>query len=257
MPLIYSEFFVLSNLDAGYFKRNYLAGFEFYGVDEQPLSDDFYEERLQNALATLEEATGVDVLERINVAEKHDHHSQEYDNFGYLKLFRVPARTVTGIRAVYATGGSVTVFPAEWVRLQVEGGVVHLVPTNNTFPNVIIGITPFYSFFGNRSYFPQLWEVDYVSGFEEDKIPRMIVDAIAKLAALDLLAVLSNFVHPIGVSGQSLSIDGLSQSRSFNIPAFKAQIDRYRADLYGQPGLGGGLIQQIRDSYRGVPIRGV
>ena len=99
MAHIDREVFVLSALVAAYCKRNYLAGFEFYARNKEPLSDSIYEERLQNALATLEESTGVDVLERINVAEKHDHHGQEFDSFGYLKLYRVPARAVTAIRA--------------------------------------------------------------------------------------------------------------------------------------------------------------
>src|SRR5262245_9667982 len=228
----------LSDLDVQYFKENFLTGFTFYGADCQPLPDSFYAEHLQRALATLEAICGIDILSRVYVGEKHDYKINDYVAYAFVQLFKIPTRTVESVRAVYPTGQTIQVFPSEWVKLEIVHSQIQLVPTAGTISQIVIGqggdFLPLV--YSGLPWLPQLWEVDYTSGFDPDKVPKIIIQAIAKIAAIEIMMVVGDMIRPLGVTSQSLSVDGLSQSRGFLSPAFQGRIDGYRTDLYGPSG---------------------
>lgn len=257
MPLDYKSTMALEDLDAAYFKKNYLAGFTFYGDDGQPLPDPFFEEHLQNALARLEQTTQLDVLTRVRIAEKHDFRDSDFSSFGFIQLFHSPTLSVEQVRFRLPGSTSFQTFPPEWLRVTKFGSQVNLVATSGTVAQLVLTAggewLPFY-FAGGYSSIPQGWEVDYTTGFDPDAIPRLITQAIAKLAAVEIFTELSDLVRPLGITSQSLSVDGLSQSKGFLTPAFKARIDSYKEDLWGPLGESRGLIDQIRDTYLPIPM---
>jgi len=106
----FSALMSLDDLDGEYLLDNYLTGFRFEGADGQELSPIFYDEKIANAIAKLEEITGIDVLERDVVSEKHDYHTTDYMNYAYVQLFRIPCQSVSEVRAVYPTGQTIQVF---------------------------------------------------------------------------------------------------------------------------------------------------
>jgi hypothetical protein len=253
----------LDDLTADYLKNNYLTGFKFQGADCQELPPVFFDEKLSNAIAKLEEITHIDVLQRTVIGEKHDYFTTDYLNYAFMQLYRVPAQSVSVVRAVYPTGQTIQMFPSEWVRLSVEHGQFNLVPTSGTLSQIMVGagngFLPF--IFAGVSYMPQLWEVDYISGFAPDSIPRNVISVICKLAAIEILTIMSNLVGPLGQASSSISVDGLSQSISRQLPAFRATIDAYKVDL-GIPGpalaidpkYNSGEIGQLRRTYFGMAL---
>lgn len=257
----FSAFVSLHDLTPQYLKDNYLTGFTFRGANGEELPPGFFQEKLATAIARFEDISNIDVNERVNTSEKHDYWTTDYLNYAYLQLFRIPARHVAQVRAVYPTGQIIQVFPEEWVRLQVEHSQIHLVPTSGSLAQVLLGggngYLPF--IFAGLSYLPQLWEVDYVSGFKVDAIPRAVAQVVCKIAAIEILTVMSDLVGPLGVASSSLGIDGMSQSLARQLPAFKARIDQYKMDL-GLPGpqlgvdpkYGTGEIGQLRRTYFGL-----
>lgn len=260
-PSRFSVLFSLDDLTAQYLKDNYLTGFTFKDRCEQPLPDLFFEDKIANAIARLEDITHIDILQREVTGEVHDYMVTDYLNYAFMQLYRIPAQSVSQVRAVYPTGTTVQVFPQEWVRLTVEHSQFHLVPTAGTLAQVLMGsgagYLPF--IFAGVGSMPSLWEVDYVSGFKPDAIPRDIISTICKLAAIEVLTLMSNLIGPLGIASQSLGIDGMSQSTSRQLPAFKAQIDAYKLDL-GLPGPGSdgkfstGEIGQLRRTYIGMVV---
>lgn len=262
----FNPLFSLNDLTAKYLKENYLTGFTFTGADNQELSPAFFEEKIANAIVRFEEITHIDVLQREVCGEKHDYITTDYLNYAFMQLYRIPAQSVSEVRAVYPTGQTIQVFPQEWVRLYVEHSQFHLVPTSGSLAQVLLGggngYLPF--IFAGLSYLPQLWEVDYISGFAPDAIPRDIVSVICKLAAIEVLQVMSDLIGPLGIASSSLGIDGMSQSVSRQLPAFKARIDAYKVDL-GIPGPGLGVepkyntgeIGQLRRTYIGLVMASV
>jgi len=257
----FSSVLSLDDLTPRYLQDNYLTGFTITGSDGQPLPPKFYEDKIADAIAKLESVTHIDVLERDVTGEKHDYHTNDYLNYAYLQLFRTPCQSISQVRAVYPTGQVIQVFPSEWVRVYVEHSQIHLVPTSGSLAQVMLGggngYLPF--IFAGLSYLPNLWEVDYVSGFRVDGVPREVVSAVCKLAAIEVLTIASDLVGPLGIASTSLGIDGMSQSIARQLPAFKARIDQYRVDL-GIPGPALGVdpkyttgeIGQLRRTYLGM-----
>jgi hypothetical protein len=253
----------LDDLTAKYLKENYLTGFTFAGTDQQELAPEFFEDKIANAIAMFEDITQIDVLQRTVTGERHDYFTTDYLNYAFMQLYRIPCQSVQQVRAVYPTGQTVQVFPSVWVRLTVEHSQFHLVPTSGSLAQVMLGggngYLPF--IFAGLSYLPQLWEVDYVSGFAPDAIPREICAVICKLAAIEILTTMSDLVGPLGVASSSLGIDGMSQSIARQLPAFKARIDAYKVAL-GIPGPGLGVdpkystgeIGQLRRTYYGLAM---
>lgn len=257
MPLDYSTHMALEDLDAHYFKEVYLTGFTFYGSDGQPLPNAFFEEHLKNALGRLEQTTQIDVLTRVNKSEKHDFRYSDYSSFGFIQLFKKPTISVEQIRFNLPASATAQVFPKEWYRVNKAGSQINLVPTAGGINNFIFvegGAFLPIIFSGYYAEIPQAWEIDYTSGFDQCKMPRLITQAIAKLAAMEIFIELSDLVRPLGISSQSLSVDGLSQSKGYVTPAFKSRIDQYKEDLWGPLGTGKGLIDQIIDTYGVFPF---
>lgn len=262
-PSRFSAHLSMDDLTAEYLLENYLTGFRFAGSDGQELRPEWYEGKIADAIVKLEKTANIDILQRQVTSEKHDYHVTDYLNYAFARLFRQPAQRVTEVRAVYPTGQTIQVFPSVWVRLSVEAGQFHLVPTSGSLAQVTLGggngYLPF--IFGGLSYLPNLWEVDYVSGFAPDAIPRDIASAIMKMATIEVFTIMSDMVGPLGVASSSLGIDGMSQSIARQMPAFKARVDAYKTEL-GIPGAGlavdpkygGGEIAQIRRDYVGMVL---
>lgn len=256
--MAYSSTMLLADLTPAFFKKHYLVGLTLCGGDGQELDDDIYETHISTAIAKIEEITNVDILSHTTVGERHDYRVSDYVQYGFLQLFRLPTLSVQAVRAVYPTGQTIQTFPTEWIRLDASHSQIHLVPTSGSLAQVVMGqggdFLPL--IFSGLGYMPHLWEIDYTSGMDPVKLPRSVVDTILKYAAVELLQIMADTVTPVGLQSSSVSVDGLSQSRSYQMPAFNARITAYKADLGlpGTPDYNSGLISQIRASYYGVQL---
>lgn len=96
---------------------------------------------------------------------------------------------------------------------------------------------------------PNYWSAQYLTGYALDKIPPEIVDIVGKLATIPILAIYGDLVLPPGLSGQSLSIDGLSQSLNTPISAqggaFSGRIKQYTLEIKE-------ALLQLERVYRGI-----
>jgi hypothetical protein len=255
----------LSELTPRWLKANYLTGLKFVDEHGKEFPDSLYETHLANAVEKLEKLCDICVLPRDITAEEHDYHAQDYLHWGWMRLFKVPILEVTAFRGVYPAGSNIIEYPVEMVKVRRETGQINLVVTNGALSSVIVGqggdFLPL--IYAGVSHVPNLWQVDYSAGMDVDNLPRMIVEAIAKLAACDLLTIFSDLIRPIGISSESASIDGLSQSMSYQAPAFQARLTRYDSDLYGPSGkrqdlaMTSGLLKQIYDAYRPINFESI
>lgn len=254
MPLN-GEFFDLDNLTPEYLLSTYLPGLEFTDANGDPFPDTFYQDFIDKAASNLEDLADISIREKTITAEKHDFHINDYLQYMFLKTKKVPVQEVSEVRAVFPTGNTIQVFPSEWVRLDTESGQINMLPTAGTLGQVLVGSGAEYLplLYGQYTYVPQLWEIDYTCGFDSTEVPRIIVDAICKIAVKDMLLFLSLMASPIGLTSHSTSVDGLSQSRSYQKPAFADTMDRLAQELDGPGGAPElGLISRIRMMYRGI-----
>lgn len=248
---------LVSQLTPEHIQKNYLTGLEFVDQNGQPYDSGWYSQHINTAIVTFERFTKVHVLQRTITEEMHDYFIEDYQLFAFIQLFEYPVLSVEGIRAVYPTGQSVFEFPLEWVRLTPEHGQIQLVPTQGTLSQVILGRGGSYLplLYSGLGYLPQLFRVDYTTGFAAGKVPWDIVDAIAKLACIAMLAVAGETIFPPGVTSISAGIDGLSQGLGISNPVFKGRIDMYNLELYGDGRMNPGSLRLIKDHYRGLMMR--
>ena len=252
----------LSTLTPNWLKKNYLTGLKICDADGQEYSNDFYETHMMNAVRRIEGITNVSILENTIVGEEHDYRVGDYMIYSCLQVFKTPVRSVSRISAVYPLGQVIQEFPPEWIRLEALHGQIHLVPSRGSLAQIILGqggaFLPL--IYGGLSYLPALWAIDYIAGMDPEDLPRDVVEAIAKLAAIDILTIASNLIRPIGVTSESVSIDGLSQSQSYQVPALIQHIGRYTEDLWGPNGkqqdmkTTSGLLRQIHDQFFGFNL---
>ena len=252
----------LADLTPAWLKANYLTGLKFVDACNIEYPDSVFETHMQNALVKLEKLCDITILPLTISKEAHDYHVTDYLSWGWLQLYKVPVKMVTALRGVFPLGTNAVVYPNEWISVNGESGQINVVPAAGGIGAMIIGqggdFIPI--LYGGVSHIPNLWEVDYVAGMDTDDMPRMIVEALAKLACMDLLAIFSDLTRPIGVTSESASIDGLSQSMGYTVPAFQGRLQRYEADLYGPQGkqqdltMTSGLLKQIQNAYRPMTL---
>jgi hypothetical protein len=246
----------LADVTPTYIKKVYLAGLQLLDENDEELPEAFYQEHMDNAAAKIEEEADIDVTPKDHTAERHDYRATDYVQYGFLKLFRQPVLSVSEVRATYPTGQTIQTFPQEWIRVDLSGGQIHLVPTAGSLSQVVIGqggdFLPI--IFSAIGFVPQLWEVDYRSGFDTTRVPRPVVEALCKKAVIEILGIMADTIQPVGVQSGSVSVDGLSQSKSYQQQAFQARIGQYTKDLYGNGQPGEGLIWQLRRTYRGISM---
>lgn len=254
----FSDVIALASLTGEYLLKNYLTGMTLTGADNQLLPAEWYTSKVANAIARFEERTQIDVLKRVITDEEHDFHVNDYGRWGFIQLYRVPTLSVELVAARFPTGNSVQTYPIPWVQVINSHSQLHLVPTGGSLATVLLGQGMDFLTVAamGRDYLPNFWHVDYTSGFDPLKIPRNVADVICKLACIDILQEMSDLMGALGVSSKSISIDGLSQSRSYLVPAFKARIDRYNREIDGD-GTGKGALQAIRDLYIGVNLASI
>lgn len=251
--------FDINELTPDYFCKNYLTGIEVEGV-----TPEFFQEKLEDAIDFVAHETGVAIRDEVVVDEPHDYVANDWFNYSYLTLNRGPIKTVARIVAIYPTGNYLFQFPSEWIRTNRNGRQVQIVPSGGSLSQALLGQGGTYLpiIYRNLSYLPQLFHVDYTSGWESGQVPRRLIQAVCKRAAIEVLAILGDIIYGPGVVSRSLSVDGLSQSESYvnNGQAgaiFTSRIVQYMKDLYGDPALKpdtDGLIWSLRKEYLGLDL---
>ncbi len=105
----------------------------------------------------------------------------------------------------------------------------------------------------NGRQVPNYWTLGYVTGWLPGKIPQELVNVIGKLAAVYTIASVGEIQLPlIGVTSQSLSLDGLSQTLSSaagNQHPFSARLKSYNEQLTNDFKI---LLQLYKQPYMSV-----
>jgi hypothetical protein len=125
--------------------------------------------------------------------------------------------------------------PPTWVsfrnnKMNIAADISAMRTTSRGGDGTIFGYINGYAY---QSYRPNMLEVEFVSGFPEDRVPVLLVDLILTITALRMLPDITPILFPI--SSTSVGIDGVSQSASLPGPNFlntRIQIlDQKRAKL--------------------------
>lgn len=257
--MIFPESFVsLADINADFLKKFYLIGFTFVDDKGMPLPDDFYDFWLAQGAIRLERELGITVLPRTFTKETHDYYAVEYLQYAFFRTHHWPVREVLSVGVFYQPDKPIVVYPNEWVRLEKGSGQIRLIPTiSQQFPLTFLtgqGWGPLLLSL-NSEGFPQYWHISYTAGWNGNEVPYDIVNAIAELALLLIVQLAGITMVPIGITSESASIDGISQSRSYGQP-FAWIIQAWKQDLYGDPKNPNdmGSLALLRQQYKGILV---
>jgi hypothetical protein len=260
---IYQRLVSIEDLTAKFLRENYLLGLKFVDELNREYPDSWYLQKIAVAISNFEHHSNLTLTPREITGEMHDYYIRDYEQYAYIQLFHYPVivkNDTPVVKAIYPTGQLITTFPREWCRVTAVHGQIQLIPTQGTLSSVILGQGGSYLpiIYQGLGYLPQLFHVDYVAGFDKGQIPQVMLDAIAKLATIDILSIMGMTALPTGITSQSYSIDGMSQSRGFLqspefAPVFSGIISQYKRELFGDARLGTrGLFADLKSFYRGL-----
>lgn len=160
------------------------------------------------------------------------------DSWGYLVLRQKPIISIEYVRLAYPSPAQqFFAIPHDWLRPDKKYGTIRMVPASQSF-NAPLGAFIMQALGGGRGV-PSMIQVKYVAGLKDAKTdPKWadLIDVIYKLATLKVLNGLFR------AQSESISADGLSQSRSFDGSKHREMIDEA---LFGPKGSNGGLNRAI------------
>lgn len=218
--------------------NHYLFGINLTDANGNPLPESLLAHYINAAVQYFENALGITIAETPVEKEHHDYLRGDYNNWGYLQLFHYPVRQIRSLKLMYGDRGAVSV-PPEWIQLDKLTGTVTLFPAGGNVTGMIVGNTGLmYGLMGMWSHAPQLWEVDYVAGLDEDDptLPLdLLQEGVSKRAAMGILNVWGDLIIGAGIASQSVSIDGISQSigttQSAMFGGASARVNEYSKDI--------------------------
>lgn len=166
---------------------------------------------------------------------------------GHWVNFRMPYYPIIDFYSLYGKVSNVRIIDIalEWVSFHGKGGFVELVPFNQEVAFNFIGLIWVESIRGPVPL-PNFWNFDALVGYTQT--PEILIELVAKKAAIDALTKLGQAFRP-GVSGQSVSRDGVSESVSYLTAGlygiFSGAIKSYREWIDQN-------LPMLRGTYRGA-----
>lgn len=152
----------------------------------------------------------------------YDYDRMSYANYGFLQLRERPVQSIESFSMVLPNGNKIIDFyrdanTKKWVKLYKDSGQVHIVPYagDPTLFAMLGGSQTGFPFVTGsmNSNLPQMFNVDYTAGYGLYEVPDDVRNVVAKIASIDLLGISGDAVLA-GISSQSISMDGLSESLS-------------------------------------------
>lgn len=252
-------------LDATFIRTSFLRGLTLEDADGRPMDDAFIEARIKAVKAKFERKYGVrlqptaiklgslDLPGEIQAGEelwpesapgagdavlatpeRHGgidyHQDQSKDNQHFsMELPVAPIREVRAFGLWLPGMQRPSPLPSDWCHWQPRSNRIRFYPgrtlsfpilmQNGVFANLVSGERPV----------PHAWHVSYIAGYTPDDLAGPdadVMEAVGKMVALDVLvpgSVDRNLAA--GITGKSVSVDGLSQNLSLiqNAQALKYQ----------------------------------
>jgi hypothetical protein len=228
-------------------KNIYLFGVPKNDRNGAPIPDSTFEFNIRAAQEQMQNFLGL-LFKKQLYYETLQFTAEDFYNWSYLRM-TYPVVCPMKLEGMLNTTLQVT-YPSDWLigRKTSDGILYHrnlyIVPAGNstglTQAQLFTGLIPNLSYLG-LSRIPEYWNCWYITGF--DKVPVPIIDAIGKLAAINIFRISGDLIISPGISSFSLGIDGLSQSMSAK--AYDGRIKAMLDDLNLR------ILPELKSYYRG------
>ena len=237
----------------------YLNGIPLCYPNGGEINEETIKQKIKNSQRQIENFLSIKLIEQ-EVEDNQDFVKEEYKQWGYIKG-TWPIKEPIALKG-YINEVKQVDYPKEWLSIKrttdklvnrnlflipnTEGGAEM---TQHSF--IFSGITPHMGFFGTN-YIPNYWRMQYVTGWNENDMPDELIDVVAKLASVQVLAITGDLIYGAGIGNQSISIDGISQTYSTTKGggkgAFAGRIQQYTEELQTE-------FKRLKAEYLGVRFR--
>jgi len=235
--------------------NRYFLGIPIVDSSGNVMTDQSIEFAIRYAVTQMEGFLNLKFSKQI-IEETQQFFRDDYANWGYTPT------TYPAVKAHQLTGSLGDIrqveFPVDWISTKrTNDGVgyhrrINIVPTQGS----VLGSTVIFSsaspslvgYYGRREV-PDYWNIIYCTGF--DKVPEDILDAIGKIASINIFHLLGDIILAPGIAGSSISIDGLNQSiqttQSAENSGYSGRIRGYLQDLKSS-------LPMLKDKYDGFEL---
>lgn len=234
----------------------YFYGIDIRSKDGSQLSDEAIRYQIKTSQEEVEKFLEVRLSIKF-IEQTLDYYRDDYWNKFPILRTKLPVKKPLSL--IGALNGIEQIrYPADWlnVKKDSEGNMykkIHVVPIGSMMGSsgsvILSGITAMYGITAFNNDIPNYFTVQYLTGWDSDKLPFDIIDLVGKYAAIRLLQQLGDLVLGAGISSISLGVDGLSQSisstKSASSSAYSARINAYLKDIEV-------YSQKLKNYYRGL-----
>lgn len=247
------------------FKRRFLHGVDLRDADGNELEDQAIQDYIDIAIDYIQHELNCPILEK-EYTYYEDYMLQNYKQFAFMQLPIYPLIAVDKVTLTFGYDEDVDAaitpsnpalgveFPKNWYKVYASSGQLQLLPTVATVNSLILRGSGYTMRALRGDYLPQILKIEYRAGFGTNEIPVLINQAIGLMAGIYVLQVLGD-IGPSGAAGlssQSVSLDGMSQSLSSAISAtnnlFGATILKY-TDLLNKQ-----VLKVLKRKYKRIPL---
>ena len=183
----------------------------------QIMTDAIIQDIINGAVSTAETDIKIDIFPVFR-KEKDAFDIQLYNALGYFMLPHRPCYALVKLSVTPSNEQDVYVVPNQWIEgAYLIRGQFNIIPLTVAFvqgtyiPQQSSGGAAFLQILGNKAWIPAWWQYEYVTGYPQGSVPRIVNDYIGICAAMEILSQLAALYR---VNSHSLGTDGLSQSVS-------------------------------------------
>lgn len=223
---------------------NYLYGITIQGGDGTSFSDENMRFYILSAQKEIEDFFNLKFVKQLVDIETASYYKDDYWQQFPIVQTHYPVRTPLSLIGMLNKAEQI-IFPQNWLTCERDyDGVgkrrMSVVPTGASSARansdvVLTGLTTQLGFqrFDN---IPDYWSVQYITGFDLDKIPFDLINLVGKVASFGPLGIAGDLIlGSAGIASMSLGIDGLSQSISTTSSAtnagYGARILQYQKEI--------------------------
>lgn len=219
-----------------YMIKKYMFGLRIVDPDtKQELDDSVYEHLIDTKIPYAEQQLGIAILPRIVANERHDYYANDFMHYNYIQTYERPILQVNSVEMMY-NNQRLEKFPTSWLKVYTRTGEIELNPAvivgdssvmngGEAYMNgtQAISSAPLWGLPGIAStdVVPQALQYTYVAGMlpptrrgitRDWEVPLDLVQLIAKYVLRELLEIWGDLIIGAGIAGESLSVDGISES---------------------------------------------
>ena len=232
-------------------KTNYLFGLDMTNDQGVPFPDSLYAWFIKSAVSWLEHRLNIAIRPTAIEDERHDYIKEDYEQYIFLKLRRIPVIEVEEVRMVLPGDTQGITYDRDWIVCNKDSGQLQIVPGMGNISMVLFGGAGLWHPYARAGHrlIPDVFRIKYTAGFAAGNVPFDIKDITGKIASFGPLNIAGDLIGGAGIASTSLSIDGLSQSINTTSSAtnagYGARIIQYQREVKE-------VVPTLRRFYKGA-----